>query len=147
MKSIYQSFIESDTKIIDNKIAKSINKETEKLCNNLQCKEVDIENIDLLIKQIQAKNEFIQNMFKENFAESEMKLYRKINDEERIAKNSIDFLSNRLLKKRIDKALEEMLSKAVKPLEISTIQDRKLFLGMLLNVKPKIVHPKQKEER
>lgn len=129
----YISMLETDAKKIDKLISQEINMISMDICQKLESDDVDIIVTQPLIKNIQVKNEFIQNMFKGNFAKTQEILREKISTTELKPKNEIDFLSSELLNKRINLVFEEMLKKYPSSLHTSIILDRKFFLDTLLS--------------
>jgi hypothetical protein len=132
MKVSNKERVKRATKDVDTKIAQKIEDVTNDICEKLEEKNVNIIETSDLIKEIREKNNFIQDMLKNDFAESEEILKRKMKDKKVKEKGSADWLASRILDKKINQALENMLEESKTSLEMSTILDRKLFLNHLL---------------
>lgn len=112
---------------IDEKIAIAINQESILLCNTLK-NEQNIVNPDAIINEIKNLNDYIQNLFKNGFNESELILERQI----QYNSYSKDSIARVLFCRRINKKLTKILSEYCdNNIFYDVVFDRIIFINKL----------------
>ena len=137
MEANYSDLVEMRVENVDKIIAQKINEAAERLCSKLAGKGVNMMDMKPVIAKIQQKNKFIQTLFEGSFSENTDILRRKIEKTKKRELDIVDYLSNSLLNKEIDKTLQKLLEETKSDVERITISDRKIFLKDWLN--PKII--------
>ena len=144
MEANYSDLVEMRVENVDKIIAQKINEAAERLCSKLAGKGVNMMDMKPVIAKIQQKNKFIQTLFEGSFSENTDILRRKIEKTKKRELDIVDYLSNSLLNKEIDKTLQKLLEETKSDVERITISDRKIFLKELLKRGNKLI-PKENE--
>ena len=144
METNYSDLVEMRVRNIDKIIAKKVNEAAERLCSKLDEKGVNIMDMEPVIAKIQEKNKFIQTLFQGSFSENTDVIRRRMEEAKKKELDIVDYLSNALFNREIDKALQKLLKETSSDIERVTISDRKMFLKELLKRGNKLI-PKENE--